>query len=508
MKTVHSHQTCTTSGFSTIELLIAFSVGIIFLTAAMMVGFSDSTLTQQTSLDSGQAAVLNAGLDNYGLSTSTKKFGNVVRELMKNWNYTGAEVQSDTQVINSGLSFTNTPTITDISPCLKEVIDTTSWGSTHSMTFGSAISNIDIAKALGGDCDPMPIGETWAKPKVFSSHNFNPAKPVALDVLNRVVYITDDKSNLQIYNSASDVLGNTSNFSVTPYTDTSNKTLNDIDVARIGTRRYAFVVRNDTTAQFQVVDVTTPGTYTSSPTKTLGGTTPPSGSFPQGWKVFYYDSKAYVTTRETAGYEFHVFDVSTPLSPTEIGSAFEVNGTTNDLIITSIVINGHTYKLAFLATDRSANEIMVLNVTNPTPTLLTSIDIPTGINALSIQLIGNKLYVGRQKTSGGPELLLYNVAYGESGSNPTVALSALGSGAEINMDVASLRVAGKFAFIGDPLPNEFSAWDISHPSTGFSRIDTTPLNISNKVSAIDYEAPYLYAVSQANDTLQILFSAP
>ena len=38
MKTKLSSRTITNYGFSTIELLIAFSVGIIFLTAAMMVG--------------------------------------------------------------------------------------------------------------------------------------------------------------------------------------------------------------------------------------------------------------------------------------------------------------------------------------------------------------------------------------------------------------------------------------------------------------------------------------
>ena len=516
MKTKLSSRTITNYGFSTIELLIAFSVGIIFLTAAMMVGFSDSTLTQQVSLDSGQASVLGAGLDNYALSTSSKKFGNVVRELMRNWNYTGTEVQSDTQVINSSLSFKNTPAITDISPCLKEITNATTWGTSgRSMTFGSAISNIDIARGLGGDCDPMPVGETWAKPRVYSSHNFNPAKPVALDVLNRIVYVTDDKGKLQIYNSASDTLGNNSNFSITPYADAGNKVLNDIDVFKIGTSRYALVARDDTTAQFQVINVTTPGTYTSSPAKALGGTTPPTcpaspaPCYIQGWKVFYYDNKAYVTTREVAGREFHIFDLTTPLNPVEVGPGFEVNGTVNDFSITSMVVNGHTYKLAFLATDRSANEVMVLNVTNASsPTLLTSIDLPTNNDALSVQLIGNKLYVGRQKTASGPELFIYNVVYGESGSNPTISLSALGSGAEINIDATTLRVAGKFAFIGNPLPNEFSVWDVSHPTTSFPRIDTSPLNVSNKVSDIDYEAPYIYVLSLANDNLQILYSAP
>ena len=120
----------------------------------------------------------------------------------------------------------------------------------------------------------------------------------------------------------------------------------------------------------------------------------------------------------------------------------------------------------------------------------------------------NKLYVGRQKTASGPELFIYGVTYGESGSNPTVVLTAIGSGAEISIDATTLRVAGKFAFIGNPLPNEFSVWDVSRPTTSFPRIDTSPLNVSNKVSDIDYEAPYIYVLSLANDNLQILYSAP
>ena len=509
MKNFFSNTYRTNGGFSTIELLIAFSVGIIFLTAAMMVSFSDPTLTQQISLDSSQSAALGTTLDNFALSTSTKKIGNGIRELMKNWNYTGIEIQTDTQVINSSLSYTNTPTVTDISPCLKEITNATTWGSRgRSMTFGTALSSMNIAKGMGGDCDPTPLAETWAKPRVFSSHNFNPGKPISIDVLNRMVYVTDDKTNLQIYNSASDVFGSNGNFSITAYSDAGNKNLNTVDVAKIGTKRYALVTRNDTTNQFQVINVTTPGSYTTSPTKTLGGTVPPSGSFPQGWRVFYYDNRAYVTTRETTGFEFHTFDVTTPLSPVEIGSGLEINGTINDLFVTSIVINSHTYKIAFLVTDRSANEIIVLNVTNATPSLLTSIDLPTTNDALSVQVVGNKLYVGRQKTSSGPELFIYNITYGESGTNPTVSLSAIGSGAEINSNVAYLRIVGKLAFMANNSPDEFSVWDISRPTSSFTRIDTSPLNIHNKVFGLDYEAPYVYVGSQANDSLQILYSSP
>ncbi len=501
--------TRTQNGFSTIELLIAFSVGIIFLTAAIMVAYTDPTMNHQVSLDSNQATVLDVSLDNNALAISGNKIGDAVADLIGNWNAVIGDNAADP---NDPTHLALDTTVTDISPCIKEITNSTSWTTLSSrsrdISFGTILGDINIASALGGDCDPFPNSETWKKPRIFSSHNFNPGKPVAIDVLNKVTYITDDKGKLQIYDSKNDVLGSNGSFTLTPYADPLSIVLNDVDVAKIGSSRYALVVRNEKTNQFQVINVTTPGSYTSSPMKTLAGATPPTGSFPHGWRTFYYDNKAYVTTRETAGFEFHTFDLSSPMNPTEVGNGLEINGSINDFLVTSYTVNGHTYKVAFLATDRSANEIMVLNVTKNTPTILTSVDLPTTNDALNIQLVGNRLYVGRQKTSGGPELFTYNVTFGESGSNPTVGLSAIGSGAEINADVVYMRIAGKFAFVANSSPNEFYVWDISHPATGYTRIDTSPLNVSNKVFGIDYESPYVYVVSQANDTLQILYSAP
>lgn len=502
-----THYTCRNSiGFSTIEILIAFSVGIIFLTAAMMVSFSDPTLARQISLDSGQATALDATLDNTALASSTNKMGSATAALMKNW--------SAVLVGDHRGNYENILEVSDSSACIKVITNSTIWdntigGRSRNITFGTALSDMSAAIGLGGDCDPVPSAETWKKPRIFSSHNFNPGRPQSIDVLQRIVYITDDKGNLQIYDSRNDVLGSNSGFSITPFTDSFAKVLNDIDVFKMGNRRYALIVRHDTTNQLQVVDVTTPGTYVASQLKALAGTVPPTGSFPQGWKVFYYDNRAYVTTRETAGFEFHIFNVSSPLSPVEIGPGLEINGTINDLQITGIEVNGTPYKIAFLATERSANEIMVLNVTNAaSPSVLTSVDLPTNNDAYSLQLLGNRLYVGRQRTSSGPELFVYNVTYGTSAGAPTVALAPIGSGAEINTDVTYLKIAGKLAFLGNSSPNEFRVWDVSHPASGFTRIDTSPLNVSNKVFGVDHEAPYIYVVSQANDSLQILYSAP
>ena len=74
----------TEDGFSTIEILIAFSVGIIFLAAAMMLAFSDPALMRQTSLDSGQVSALDSTLDTSALATSTNSLGNIVASVNKN----------------------------------------------------------------------------------------------------------------------------------------------------------------------------------------------------------------------------------------------------------------------------------------------------------------------------------------------------------------------------------------------------------------------------------------
>lgn len=487
-------------GFSTIELLIAFAVATIFLSGIVLLAFG------------GQTATLDSGLQNGGLYRISTLIRDAVASTTQNWSVT-----LPAQTTNF---YTQGAVTTDISPCLKYIAASTTWtsekGRGQNLSLGTYISSASTAKALGGDCSPFPITDTWTNPQSYSTHNFNPGKPVALDVLNRVAYVTDDKGKLQIYDAKTDTLNNSSTFSITPYSDSGNKTLNDIDVAQWldpatgAIKRYAYVVRNDTTNQFQVIDVTTPGSYTISAQKTLGGTIPPSGSFPQGWRVAYYDDHTYVTTRETAGFEFHTFDVSTPKDPNEVGPGFEVNGTVNDLTVTSTTVNGTAYKVAFLATDRSANEIMVLNVTNPAiaPTLIGHIDLGTTNNALSLVVISNKLYIGRQQTSGGAELLVYGINYAATGGvlSVTFSSSPLGS-AEINDDVAYLRVAGSFVFIGvSGSRNEFDVININNLASG----NSVPVNlgVNNKILCLDYENPYVYACSLATPALQIIYSGP
>ena len=75
----------TISGFSTIEILIAFAVGITFISAAIMVTFSDSSLKTQISLESGNTSALDVSLDQSGLYRTMKKIGDSTKMLLTDW---------------------------------------------------------------------------------------------------------------------------------------------------------------------------------------------------------------------------------------------------------------------------------------------------------------------------------------------------------------------------------------------------------------------------------------
>ncbi len=160
-------------GFSTIEILIAFAVGIIFLSAAMMVAFSDPTLSRQISLESGQAAALDSILDSQGLASSTNKFGALMSSLTEDWSV--SLPTASTPPTESDFYAYAAPDVTDISPCMKEILGETSWTSLndhpHHISFGTALSNIDIAAGQrpGGGA-PFPPKREWVgqprKPKL------------------------------------------------------------------------------------------------------------------------------------------------------------------------------------------------------------------------------------------------------------------------------------------------------------------------------------------------------
>jgi len=497
------------SGGSTLEILIAFAVLILILTAVIMIGFGN------------QSVSVDAETNNEALYRAQKILEDA--RATSRENFFGVNSTSTTETTPEGLMYSKLLNILDITPCKKQATSTITWSlsplRTQTIELSTFFTDIKGALALGGDCATnLPIGG-WNPPEPFASYKFNPGNPVALDVLNAIAYVVDDKEKLNIVDTSSAFLNFHGDF-LTPAFD-AGINLNDIDVAKWidpssgAIKYYAYVVRHENPNQFQIVDVTNINTPSSTPTmiKTLGGSVPPSGANSEGWRVFYYDNYAYVITRETGGYEFHIFNVTTPTNPAEEGPGYQINGTTNDFAVIGVTVNGIARRIAYLVTDRSTMEIMILDVTNPNnPQLLTSINLPdqgsSFPDALSIYTIGNRIYVGRQKTSFGPEFYVFTISYGVNGlDNLTANFSQIGS-QEMDGDVKYIIVSGKFAFVAVDTPqNEFQVWDISKPTVGINRIDLDEYNLPNKIDGgMDYEDPYIYIGSLAGDALQILYS--
>jgi hypothetical protein len=359
--------------------------------------------------------------------------------------------------------------------------------------------------ALGGACDMSPPTGGWNPPETCASDNFNPGKPTGLDVLEKIVYMTGDKAPYLYIASTTNAICDSHAPSQDLFVDTgtfdAGNVLNDIRVSRASNGRiYAYVVANTPTKQFRVIDVTNPHAPIMVASSTLSNV---NGSYPEGFRIFIYDNKAYVLTRETAGREFHIFDISTPWnasSVTEFGGGYAINRTAESIVVTKKNISGVTRYFAYMATDLDSKEVTVLDVTNPTS--ITEItfsdqDLPGNHDGASVYLSNDRLYVGRLSNSGSD-------FYVFDASRPNIGLTKIGE-QDIGTSVIGVVATGPFSFLATTKSNmEVQVWR-SDPGNIVSI--NTDFNFPNLVeNGIRYSENYVYVASQGNDALRILYS--
>lgn len=520
MKTKLSSRTITNYGFSTIELLIAFSVGIIFLTAAMMVGFSDSSLANQKSLDSGQAAVLGANLDNGAFSTSSNKLGNVIASLAKNWNAT----------ISSDLSgfYKATPTVTDISPCMKEVTNATTWGTSgRSLTFGTALGSIDIAKAMGrGGCDPTPPS-SWKNPGSLGSYDPSKVTNANSGVEATSVEVKAINGHLYVFLTSQHATKDVPDFWVIDATDSNNPSyVSSLDINNgvawggahkegandmVVVGNYAYVLRNYNINQLQVINISninspSPGTTISFEPRNVDKT----GSDPQGEVIKYYNGRLYIGLNDTKGPELLVYDISTtPSTPSFVGAiADSFNHSISD-----IAINGSYAYLAIKPGTgvgaQNTKELMVANISTANPTEVTA----AGFNAnntgndtesaTALYLIGNRLYLAREKVSSNSEKDFYVFDVSSAG-NPSVIGTGTNLNQPSNSSIPGLLITGQMAFLGMTKTPEFRVLDISNTANIKNINNCSSFNFSASVSDIAYSNNLIFVAVRSNDFLRII----
>lgn len=498
-------------GFSTLELMLAFALISIVLVGAIGANFGAQywSITSETSNEALYKA--KTRLEDLRSQIKQDFYGVVSSPLTKSVDVADP---ADSACISGGLCYYISSTITDLSSCSKYVQTKVEWQAqrypTTTTSLFTNLTNSPEVIARGGDCIlNEPSGNWKNSPQTVGALNFAPGKQfTGIDVLHKKIYVTTNTMpSFLVYDAPTAVGQNPIQIGSYDLKMLGfSQKLNSVDVEEdLATgRTYAFTAVSTTTGQLLVLDVTDAHNPTFVAQRTLSNVDP-YGSYPQGWKVFIYGGRLYMTVRETSGTELHVFDISTPTLPTEIGNGFELNRTVNEILVRDQKISGVKHRFMFLAADSDLKELGVLDVTNDIITEINSRDLPGSQDGYSLFLLGNNLYFGRA-SNAGPELYVFDI------SNPAVSLPILGQG-EVGADVTTLEVSGAYAYVGtnkssqefQVWDSDFTKWNLAIPNAGrftsFSFAHLVPLGF-------DIDLDWIYTVSSfaGGDGLQVIYA--
>lgn len=401
------------------------------------------------------------------------------------WQFSGVDDSDD--------KFIRKVTVTTLDDNTKKIVAEIGWQTDPArpqiITLVMELTNWEVAQQenenVGGDTGGGGTSGNWLNPQTLGTMDVGAGgQATDLDVLNKFVYLTskasDKKKDDFFIIDATD--GN--NPTIIAFIDTGPG-LNTIDV----TTTYAYVGNDDKNSQLQILAITGPVVPNLIASYKLPGV---SGNDAIGNSIFFYSNKVYMGTKKAPGPEFHIIDVTNPVSPVSLGSK-EINADVN-----AIQVKGD---YAYLAT--SETELLVYNISDPANiTLAGSYDAPGGSeHGKAVQLVGDKLYLGR--TKGGNhddhhELHILNVADLNNIQN-------LGS-LNLDEDINDLRVRDNLVFLATSDSNkEFQAWDISDPA---NITLWSSFNFPNFATGIDYEDNIIYTSVRSNDALRIITSTP
>ena len=484
-------------GIATIEILIALALGVVMLTGATLVSFG------------GQTAGLDTGLDNHGLFRAGTQISDAVASTTADW-------FADPLPWGGDLFYSQGNTVTGISPCINSITATTTWTSEKSrglgILFETFVGSTEAVDALGGDCDPFPPGE-WDDPASLVSVNINGQSDATdIDVNDYMVYLTTNpnapnKDDFFIFEFDPVAVALIPQ-GVLDVDTSEDEGLMAVDVAG----SYAFVAAASTTAQFQVIDVSDPFDPERVASLQLEDVDS-SGSFPEGWSIYYYNDRVYVGTRETAGPEFHVIDVGNPLSPFEVGNGLEL--TTS---VYGIFVSG---SYAYLATSDNDSELCIVNISDPTDTdIFEDCEDVAGAanmkynsasdqNGGGMYVLGDRVYLGLSRgqfdTASPHDFYVLNAA---DLANITL-LDSADLGINGNTTNEGIIVRGGLAFIALDDPNTgLQIWDISNPVDIELHSTCTAINFSENTTGIDMDGDYLFTSNGSNAEIRVIYDQP
>ncbi len=250
---------------------------------------------------------------------------------------------------------------------------------------------------------------------------------------------------------------------------------------------------NHNCAQLQVIDIDPPGSVSVVRNKKINSVA--SGNrLARGTSIFHKDGVIYLgLANATSGNEFFILDV---------GGGGAGGSPTNPLVLSSVEIGNGINSIfvrnnyAYLASPNS-QELKIYNVTSlSSPSPAGYYNAPTGGgNGKSMYLVGNKLYLGITVPNSGNDFHILN------NFNSDIALPELGgmnSASSINGVIIRDYLA--FLITGD---GEFQTWRIDNPGsiTQYANPLTLPPGTGGSLSgtASDCEGNYIFVGSNSSN---------
>lgn len=151
-----------------------------------------------------------------------------------------------------------------------------------------------------------------------------------------------------------------------------------------------------------------------------------------GYKVATAGSYAYYVRNSATGPNFFIVNISTPTTPTVVGT-LTLTGTP-----TNVFVSGN---YAYVSNSSTSAELQIVNVTTPTAPTLTGTYNAAGTagGGRSVYVVGTKAYLVRAANSGTDEFVIVNVA------TPSSPARIAGYGLNVNMN--DVYVNGTTAYV-------------------------------------------------------------
>jgi len=497
------------AGLATMELLIAFAFIVLIMTGVIVVAFGNQSMS------------LDARLNNLALYKAEEKVENVFSDVASGDESLASAVSSVDGIFNLDAEV-------DTYDCFWEVTGHANWTngiSLQDIAIPNKFVNIEASEALGHDCATESDNLDWDAPK--SRDITDPVHPgsqgTGIDVVHHpsagdFAFLTTTKVGTQSTLWIVDVTDVEDPVLVGEFKGGTREDIYDVDaiVDESSGLMYAFVAASST-SQFEVIEIDP--TDLSNPTLVAGLSLPGvSGPEAKGRSIYFHNDKIYIGTRRASGDEFHVYDVSSPTSPTHLGSV-ELNHSVRDIIVLD--------NYAYLATSANDCELIMIDISNPgamtnpcpappIPSGATVFNASGDSDGSTVTAVKNGgrviVYLGRAHSGGSLDFYALDAT---DGTNIDEVYSESLNLSPSNAEVAKIDIEGPRAFVatGDTTPSSggspFYVFDVSKIQDGImTLISTCPINWSEKAADLDYFNNNVFISNESGDALRIIYPSP